>query len=280
MKKSTRILISGTILTVIIILVFFFLTRDEVNAPTISSQTLTVFAAASLTDAFMEMSAAFEAANPGWEVRLNFGSSAALATQLAEGAPADVFASANNAQMQVAQNAGRITDPVTTFTANELVVIVHNTVSDSIITLSDLTNDNIALVLAAPGVPIREYSETVLELMSATDEYGADYGERVLANLVSNETDVRQVTTKVSLGEADAGMVYSSDVTPDIAPNVSVIPIPAAFNVLATYPIAITDTANEELSRAFVDFVLSEAGQDILTRWGFLRADALATEME
>jgi molybdate transport system substrate-binding protein len=278
MNKNLRLIISGILLIIILIAAFFFFTRDEVSAPTTTPQTITVFAAASLTDAFTAIGEAFSTQNEDITVQFNFGSSSSLATQLAEGAPADVFASANNTQMQVAIDAGRIAEPVQTFAGNGLVVIVHNSQAETITSLADLANEGIVFVLAAEGVPIRDYAESMLALMSATEDYGADYGECVLANLVSNEADVRQATAKVAMGEADVSIVYSSDVTPDVAPNVTIIPVPSEFNVLAPYPIAVTDNASVEAANAFINFVLSDAGQAILTEWGFLSADALATD--
>ncbi len=232
--------------------------------------TLTVFAAASLTDAFTEIEAAFESAHPGVDVLYNFGGSSTLATQLSEGAPADVFASANNTQMNVARDAERIAGTPRTFVKNRLVLIVPADNPAGITGLRDLANDGVLLVLAAPDVPVRDYTDTMLERLAANPAYGEAYRTAVLANLVSEEDNVRQVAAKVALGEADAGIVYRSDVTPDIADAVIALPIPDAVNTLATYPIAVTDdSANPELAQAFVDYVLSDEGQDTLVKWGF-----------
>jgi molybdate transport system substrate-binding protein len=232
---------------------------------------LTVFAAASLTDAFEAIADAFEAANPGVEILFNFGSSSTLATQLAQGAPADVFASANDAQMAIAVDSGRIAGTPDTFAQNRLVLIVPASNPADIQSLHDLANPGINLILAAPEVPVRTYTDTMLERMAADSAYGEDYRAAVLANRVSEEPNVRQVTAKVALGEADAGVVYLSDVTPDIADDVIALPIPDEFNTIATYPIAITnDSTQPELAQQFVDFVLADAGQNILVEWGFV----------
>ncbi|MCC6613669.1 MAG: molybdate ABC transporter substrate-binding protein [Anaerolineae bacterium] len=232
---------------------------------------LTVFAAASLTDAYESIADAFEAANPGVSILYNFGGSSTLATQLVQGAPADVFASANNAQMAVAQEGGRIAGAPRTFAKNRLVLIVPASNPANILSLRDLANPGINLILAAPDVPVRSYTDTMLERMAADPAYGPDYRDAVLANLVSEEPNVRQVSAKVALGEADAGVVYLSDVTPDIAADVLALPIPDAFNTIATYPIAVTDdSALPELAQRYVDFILSDAGQDILVEWGFV----------
>lgn len=237
------------------------------------AQTLTVFAASSLTDAFGEIAEQFKAEHAGVEVTFNFGGSSTLATQLSEGAPADVFASANNKQMQVAQDAKRIAGKPVTFVKNRLVLIVPADNPANILTLHDLANDGVKLVVAAEGVPVRDYTNTMLDRLAADANYGEDYKTAVLANVVSEEDNVRQVSAKVSLGEADAGLVYLSDVTPDIQDQVMRIAIPDALNTIATYPIALTDNAADpELAQAFVDYVVSDAGQDILEKWNFIPA--------
>jgi len=235
------------------------------------NQPVTVFAAASLTDAFEAIATAFEAATPGVAVLYNFASSSDLATQLSEGAPADVFASANNRQMQVAVDAGRIAGRPRTFAKNRLVLIVPADNPANITGLRDLVNDGVQLVIAAEGVPVRDYTNTLLERLVADAAYGEAYRAAVLANVVSEEQNARQVSAKIALGEADAGVVYVSDVTPDIADQVIAFSIPDTLNTIATYPIAVTDApASPELAQAFVDFVLSDVGQDILVAWNFV----------
>jgi molybdate transport system substrate-binding protein len=235
------------------------------------STTLTVFAAASLSDAFEEIADDFGEDHPGVEVVFNFGSSSLLATQLIEGAPADVFASANEKQMRVAREGGRIAGPVRIFAQNRLVLAVPADNPAHIRTMIDLARPGILLLVAASGVPVRDYTDTMLEQMAAVSWYGEDYREAVLANIVSEEDNVRQVAAKIALGEADAGIVYQSDITPDLVQEVRVIPIPRRYNPLATYPMAITnDTPHPELAQDFVDFVLSNAGQETLTKWGFI----------
>lgn len=237
------------------------------------SRTLTVFAASSLTNAFEEIGTAFEAENPGVEVLFSFASSSDLAAQLVEGAPADVFASANNTQMNAARDGGRIAGTARTFAKNRLVLIVPADNPAGITTLRDLQQQGVQLVVAAPDVPVRTYTDTMLDRLAADPAYGEDYRTAVLSNVVSEEQNVRQVAAKVALGEADAGIVYVSDVTPDISAQVVSIPIPDYLNTIATYPIAVTnDTPNPELAQAFVDYVLSDAGQDTLVRWNFISA--------
>lgn len=233
--------------------------------------TLTVFAAASLTDAFEEIGLAFEAAHPGVDVLFSFANSATLAAQIAEGAPADVFASANLAQMDAAAQSGRVADEVRTFARNRLVVVMPAGNPAGIESLHDLANSGLRLVLAAPGVPARDYAEMMLERMSADPDYGDGFGAAVLANLVSEEETVRAITAKVALGEADAAVVYASDVTPDLRDQVVTLAVPDAFNTIAEYPIApINDSPAPELARRFIDYLLAADGQAVLEAWGFM----------
>jgi len=236
-----------------------------------AQQTLVVFAAASLTDAYEAIGTAFEAANPDVEVLFNFAGSSTLAAQLDQGAPADVFASANPQQMTAAIESGRIVEPVQTFARNRLVLIVPADNPANIQSLDDLANPDLRLILAAPAVPVRTYIHALLARLVDEPAYGTAYRDAVLNNVVSEEPNVRQATAKVVLGEADASIVYQSDVTPDIANDVLIFAIPNTLNTIATYPIAITDnTDRPELARDFIDFVLSDTGQDILTAWGFI----------
>ncbi len=234
-------------------------------------QTLVVFAAASLTDAFEAISDAFEAENPDVEVLFNFGGSSTLATQLLQGAPADIFASANPEQMMIAFEGGRIAEPIRTFAKNRLVLIVPSDNPADIQSLRDLAESGVKIVLAAPEIPVRQYTDAMLERLAQHPDYGDAYRSAVVANIVSEEPNTRQVAAKIALGEADAGIVYASDVTPSISDAVLTVPIPHALNAIATYPIALTDdTPNPELAERFVNFVLSDVGQDLLTEWGFI----------
>lgn len=230
--------------------------------------TLTVFAAASLTDAFGEMAEAFEASHDGVQVELNFASSSTLAVQITEGAPGDVFASANQAQMDVVVAAGIATEPQT-FATNFLVVAVPGD-SSTVEDFADLAGPGIALVLAAPDVPAGDFARQVLSNASRTNSpYGGDFAERVLSNVVSQEPDVRSVLSKVELGEADAGIVYATDVAATHG-EVKRVEIPVEFNVVAEYPIAtVSDAGQLALAREFIAFILSAEGQATLRKHGF-----------
>jgi molybdate transport system substrate-binding protein len=233
-------------------------------------KTLSVFAAASLTDAFTEIGNNFEAANPGNTVTFNFAGSQALQTQIEQGAPADVFASASKSNMDALVTGHLVAqDAPQQFLNNKLVVILPKDNPAGLTTLEDLSKSGIKLVLAADTVPVGKYARQALDLMDA--KFGSGYKTKVLANVVSNEDNVRQVFAKVQLGEADAGIVYTSDAV--AAPELKTIEIPAGLNVIAKYPIApLIKAENTDLARAFIAYVLSADGQAVLQKWGFAPA--------
>lgn len=241
------------------------------SEPATDNMAVTVFAAASLTDAFTELAAEFEAANPGVSVVYNFAGSQALRSQIENGAQADVFASANALHMQGVVDAGMAdAEAVSSFVTNSLVVIVPLGNPAEITTLADLARPGVKLVLATREVPVGAYSYQALDNLNAHPDLGPGYASEVVGNVVSEESNVRQVATKVALGEADAGLVYRSDVTATLREQVTEIEIPTGYNIVASYPIApLSNAANPELAQTFVDFVRSVQGQAILMRWGF-----------
>jgi molybdate transport system substrate-binding protein len=231
---------------------------------------LTVFAAASLTDVFGEMKATLEAAHPGLTITYNFAGSPALVTQLAEGAEADVVALASVTQINAAIDQGVVDGEPTIFTQNRLAIIVPADNPAGITTAADLAKDGVKLVVALAEVPVGQYArESVCKMGRDAATYGEGFVDAVAGNVVSEEDNVRAVVTKVQLGEADAGIVYTTDVTPQVAEDVLVIEIPVAVNVIARYPIARVAGGNTELANAFIDYVLGPDGQATLQAWGF-----------
>jgi molybdate transport system substrate-binding protein len=217
----------------------------------------TVFAAATLADAFEAIGDAFTAANPEAAVTFSFAGSSSLAQQILEGAPADVFASADEENMaRLTDNGATATDPVV-FATNEMVVAVPPGNPLGIAGLADLARPDVALVVCAEQVPCGRFAAEIL------DGAGVDATPR------SYEENVRAVLTKVELGEADAGIVYASDVQAS-AGGVDGVPVPEEQNVVARLTIAATvESRNPDVAAAFVDFVTGEQGQAVLRRFGF-----------
>ncbi len=224
-----------------------------------SARQVTVFAAASLTDVFTELGDAFEAAHPGVTISFNFAGSSALAQQIIDGAPADVFVSADETNMAKVVDAGQAAEPKVT-AHNRLAILVEPGNPKQIRGLGDLARSDVVFVLCAPEVPCGKFGAAAL----------AKAG--VSASPASLEENVKAVVSKVTLGEADAGIVYVTDVqaAADDADGVD-IDIAADPDLEAVYPMAVTtDAANADDARAWVAFVLSDDGQQILGRYGFL----------
>jgi molybdate transport system substrate-binding protein len=217
---------------------------------------LIVFAAASLTDAFDESSAVFVDANPDVEVVFNYAGSQTLASQINEGAPADVFASANNTQMDAVAAEDNLAGEPEILTANLLAIAVEPVNPLGIAGLADLADPDLVLVLPAEEVPAGQYAREAL------DAAGVEVTPSSL------EQDVRAALSKVELGEADASIVYASDIV--ASGTADGVDIPVEQNAPASYPIALlADAPNPAAAEAFVAFVLSDAGQEILASHGF-----------
>lgn len=245
-------------------------TAAQIQPPateSLKAKTLNVFAAASLTDAFTEIGKNFESANPAVTVTFNFAGSQALRTQIEEGAPADVFASANKTEMDALTGENLVAaDAPQVFLSNKLVVILPPDSSTGLAALQDLAKPGLKLVLAAEEVPVGKYARQALDQMNT--QFGTDFKDKVLANVVSNEDNVRQVVSKVQLGEADAGIVYTSDAV--AAPDLKTIEIPVELNVIARYLIApLVKSEDANLANSFIEYVLSANGQAVLAKWGF-----------
>lgn len=240
--------------------------------PTPPDHGLTVFVAASLADALEAIAWQYERAHPGLKVRMNVAGSQQLSAQLALGSPADVFASADEGWMKRVAARGRVAGEPVEFAINRPVVIVSRTRGAAIRSLADLARPGVKLVLGAPAVPIGHYSREALSKLGRQPGYPKDFAKRVLANVVSEEENVKGVAGKVSLGEADAGIVYRSDVTPSLAPNVRVLEFPKAASVRAPCWIAVLKGKREAAAREFVELVRSDRGRRVLAERGFAPA--------
>jgi molybdate transport system substrate-binding protein len=232
---------------------------------------LVVFAAASLTQPFKALADSLKVRHPGLKLDFDFAGSQTLAVQIAQGASADVFASADDKTMTSVADAGLLAGKPLVFANNRLVVIVPAANPARLQRVQDLARPTLKLVLAGEAVPVGHYAREVIGKLGALPSYPAGYQSKVLANVVSNEESVKGVVTKVELGEADAGVVYSSDVTPKLSAKVMRIEIPAEQNIKATYLIGQIRTAsNAPLAKEFIDLVLSTVGQQVLVAAGFL----------
>jgi molybdate transport system substrate-binding protein len=220
------------------------------------AQQVWVSAAASLTDVFAEVEAAFEDAHPGIDVVLNLGGSASLREQILEGAPVDVFASANESNMEQVVDAGGVDGSPQIFVRNLMQIAVPTGNPAGITGLADFANEELLIGICAAAVPCGDFGRQVLE------------NAGVVAAPDTNEPDVRALLTKIEAGELDAGLVYVTDIAS--TDGVDAVTIPEDHNVFAEYPIAVLDgTSSPAGAAAFVDFVLSDAGQAILLQYGF-----------
>ena len=232
------------------------------SIPSIEGSELVVFAASSLAAAFDEIGSSFEQAHPGVIVTFNTGPSDGLAGQIQSEGTADVFASASTSWMdEVAADPG-VSDRVD-FVRNRLVLVTPPDNPAGIEALDDLTNEGVQLILAAASVPVGSYAREVLDNAGILDA--------ALANLVSNEADAAALVQKMNAGEADAALVYESDIFSAAAGDeLHAIEIPDRVNVIATYPIAAVKSADQvDLAVEFIDAVTGPAGQTTLARFGF-----------
>jgi molybdate transport system substrate-binding protein len=230
-------------------------------------ETLTVYAAASLTDAFNALGPRFEQAHPGWKARFSYGASSTLRAQIEQGAPADVFASADSEQMQPLVSAGLVLPPQF-FARNRLALVVPAQNPGKVQALRDLARPGLRLVTTVSAAPIGRYTQRLLEKLSTPRGYGTDFARRVNANVVSREANVRSVLAKVELGEADAGVVYETDAR--ASKRVKTLPIPRDANLFAEYPVAVVAASRSRpMADAFIRFIRSEAGKSVLRQYGF-----------
>jgi molybdate transport system substrate-binding protein len=226
------------------------------GAPPPLAGTLTVLAASSLAESFGELGARFEAEHRGLAVSFNFAASSSLARQVLEGAPADVLATADEVTMGAAVEEGAV-GPPTVFAHNRMEIVTRPGNPEDIADLAGLARSGLVVVLCAPEVPC---GRSALQALARAG---------VAVRPASSEENVKAVLSKVTLGEADAGIVYVTDVVA-AGPKVAGVPIPEAHNVVAPYPLAISrTTANPAAARAWVDFVLGPVGQQVLVRFGF-----------
>ena len=250
----------GAVVSVIALLSSACSSASTSTSPAASATPLTVFAASSLTKAFTQIGQDFHTANPDVTVTFDFGSSTDLASQIQSEGTADVFASASGTAMDTLQSAPGVTDR-TNFATNRLVIITPPDNPAGITSVNDLARSGVKLVLAAEGVPVGDYARQALK--------SAGILAQATANVVSNEDDDASVVAKVTSGDADAAIVYTSDVA-SAGDTVRSVTIPSAANVVATYPIAVVGgSAHPDQAKAFLDYVVGPTGQATLATFGF-----------
>jgi molybdate transport system substrate-binding protein len=253
---------------VLSLLSFSFSCKDS-PSPTYS---LTIFAASSLTDVFNEIGLSFESKHDKVRLSFNFSGSSTLRTQIDLGARADIFASADRHQMGLLESSNLLLDKAEIFTRNSLVVITSYG-NDKVQRLDDLASSDIRLVTARPEVPAGAYAQILFRRLDK--QLGNEFYKRTISNIVSEEASVRHVLAKVILGEADAGIVYSSDILGNDSFKGQVIPMNANLEVLALYTIApLRDTTHPEYARKFVNYLASSSGQEIFKKHGFRRVES------
>jgi molybdate transport system substrate-binding protein len=274
MKHFLRILFLGVVVSMLLVACGSSTSNSSTSTTPTPTATpapvnINVFGAASLTAAFGVIKTKFEAANPNVTVTYNFAGSNTLATQITNGAPADVFASADTNNMKKVSDPGLVNTPQT-FARNKVVVIIPANNPGNIKTLNDLANKGVKIDVAGPSVPVGNYTLEVLSKMGQSSAYGPAYESAVKANFVSQETSVTGVVQKVELGEVDAGFVYVSDAF-SAGSKVMSIAIPDQYNILADYPIAtVKASTHPSTAESFVQYVLSADGQAILAQYHFI----------
>lgn len=236
-------------------------------------QEVVVFAASSLTDVLSAVKTTVESRSPNLRIAINFGASSVLRTQLEQGAQADLFIAADQRQMQLAAGHSLLAAPSQVVARNQLVLIVPASNPGNVTSVNDLARPGLRFVMAGADVPIGRYARQSLANMDKDAAFGATFSSRVLANAVSQEANVRAIVTKIQLGEGDAALVYSTDVTAGARGQVRVLAIPDEFNVLASYPAALINGGrNLPGAETLLNYLLSPAGQDDFRRFGFLPA--------
>ena len=234
------------------------------------SKELTVFTAASLTGAFTEIGQMYKN-ETNISVVFNFDGSQVLRTQIDNGAYADIFVSANAKQMNLMKNEGFMNNSsITVFTKTKPVIIVPEDNPAKIQNISDLAKPGIKIVIGTKDVPIGDYTLQILAKLANDSAYGPGFRKLVMANVVSNETNVNYITSKVALGEADAGFAYKSDITKDLSSKTTKIEIPDKYNVIATYPMGILKQSKyTPQAQKFINLVESDKGTAVLEKYGF-----------
>jgi molybdate transport system substrate-binding protein len=240
-------------------------------AATAAPANLTIYGASSLTAVLAKVKTTYEAANPGTTLTISTDSSTALETKIEQGAPADVFLSADTANPQKLVDAGLGVGTVTKFAGNLLTVIVTTANPAGIQTPADLAKSGVKVIGAGDTVPITKYANQLVANLAKQPGYPADFAAQYTANIVSKQDNVAAVVSQIALGEGDAAIVYVTDAR--TSAQVTAIPVPAAANVPATYSgVVVKASANVAAAQAFLTWLAGPDGQAVLASFGFLPA--------
>ena len=255
-------------LVAVIVLVIGACASGGRTSPTTRSIDLTVFAAASLRGAMEAARAAYGAANPGVVLIISSDSSSALATQIEQGAPADVFLSADTTNPERLVDGGFADGQPTAFAANALTMIVPGPNPAGIATPADLARPGVKVIAAGGDVPITKYATLLVDRLAAQSGYPVDFATAYAANVVSREDNVKAVVAKIELGEGDAAIVYVTDAA--ASTKVATIELPAAANVTASYAgIVVRASTQRDAARSLLDWLRGPEGQAVLASFGF-----------
>ena len=265
MKKIISIGIVGLVL-LLLAAQFGCVSGAETN-----TSELTIFAAASLTGVMGDLKPVFEAAHPGVNVTANLDSSATLETQIKEGAAADLFLPASTKNMDNLVKEKLIdNESVTPYANNKLAIIVPVDNPAKIAGLADLAKSGVKIVSETSEVPVRKYTDQMLNKTINSTDYGQAFVDGFKKNIISEETNVAGATTKVALGEADAGITYYSDVTKELGDKITIIEIPKEFNVVANYNAGIlAESKQPELAKEYITLLTSDEGKTVLKDYKF-----------
>ena len=248
-------------------LIVFILTSCHVNQES-ANEELTIFAAASLRETFNDLELAFESENPGTDIQINYAASSTLQAQIKQGAEADLFASADYFQISKLSSEVGVSKPIP-FAQNDLALVVSQKTA-GIDNFDDILAPGIKIVTALPEVPIGSYSVLAIKEIEMAGYYGNEFPENFVQNIVSMETNVRSMLSRVVLGEVDAAIVYSTDISKELENSVKRISFPITIDTKPTYFIATPVPGDEkEASAKFLELLSSEQGSAILLDNGF-----------
>ena len=240
-----------------------------VSSPSAAATALTIYGAASLKGALDKADAAYEAAHPGTTLTISTDSSAALETQIEQGAPADVFLSADTTNPKKLVNKGLAAGDPVTFAGNKLTIVVPSAGPAGIASPADLAKPGVKVIAAGDAVPITKYATQLVANLAKEAGYPADFAAAYAANIASKEDNVKALIAKVELGEGDAGIVYVTDAK--ASSKVKAIDVPESANVPATYDgVVVKASKYADAAKAFLDWFAGPDGQAILASFGFL----------